>query len=96
MANILDTFKTYMTGKWTVKSEAKISKADAALIAEGTVVESEYGLSAKLLLVTGGAKYVPISRDSDLAEGDDIEPKNIVFIVLEKEGENDIVRLDMR
>lgn len=92
---MLDTFKTYAASKWAVKSVSKISRKEATLIEEGTVVNSKFGLSAKLLLTTGGAKYVPISRDSSLAEGDDIEPTRIVFIVLEKEGEDDVTRLDM-
>ncbi len=56
---------------------------------------SKFGLSAKLLLAAGGCKYIPLSRDSSLAEGDDIEPSAIVLLTLAKEGEDDIVRLDM-
>lgn len=91
--SIFSELKSY-AGKWTVKSSAKLDKADVKDITEATVVSSEYGLSAKVLTAKG-TKYIPISRDSILAEGDDIEPKAIVLIVLSKEGESDIVRLDV-
>ena len=88
--------KSYAVGQWEVIKEEKLSTKEITSILEGTVVESKYGLSAKLLLAAGGCKYIPLSRDSSLAEGDDIEPKSVVLITLSKEGENDIVRLDMK
>lgn len=91
--SVFSELKSY-AGKWSVKSSAKLSKEDAKSITEATVVESEYGLSAKVLTAKG-TKYIPISRDSVLAEGDDIEPKAIVLLILGKEGEADIVRLDV-
>lgn len=91
--SVFSELKTY-EGKWSVKSSAKLDKADVKSITEATVVSSEYGLSAKVLTAKG-TKYIPISRDSILAEGDDIEPSAIVLIVLSKEGESDIVRLDV-
>ena len=91
--SIFSELKSY-AGKWSVKSSAKLDKADVKSITEATVVSSEYGLSAKVL-TTKDTKYIPISRDSILAEGDDIEPSAIVLLILSKEGESDIVRLDV-
>lgn len=91
--SIFSELKTY-AGKWSVVSSAKLDKVDVKSIQEATVVASEYGLSAKILTAKG-TKYIPISRDSILAEGDDIEPKAIVLVVLSKEGESNIVRLDV-
>jgi len=93
--SIFTDLKVYDVTPWTLTGSAKLSKADAKLIAEATVVESEFGLSAKVLLVKGGYKYIPISRDSVLAEGDDIEPSSIVLLTLEKEGQPNITRLDV-
>ena len=91
--SVFSELKSY-AGKWSVISSAKLDKADVKSIQEATVVSSEYGLSAKVLTAKG-TKYIPISRDSILAEGDDIEPKAIVLLVLGKEGESNIVRLDV-
>ena len=91
--SVFSELKSY-AGKWSVISSAKLDKADVKSITEATVVSSEYGLSAKVLTAKG-TKYIPISRDSILAEGDDIEPKAIVLLVLGKEGESNIVRLDV-
>lgn len=87
---------SYAVGKWEVTKEERLSQKEIKSIREATVVESKYGLSAKILMAAGDCKYVPISRDSILAEGDDIEPSAIVLITLSKEGEKDIVRLDMQ
>lgn len=94
--SIFSSLKSYAVGNWEVSKEERLSAKEIASILEGTVVDSKYGLSAKLLLAAGGCKYIPLSRDSSLAEGDDIEPKSVVLITLSKEGENDIVRLDMK
>lgn len=94
--SIFSELKSYAVGQWEVTKEERLSAKEIKSITEGTVVESKYGLSAKLLLAAGGCKFIPLSRDSDLAEGDDIEPSAIVLITLSKEGEADIVRLDMK
>lgn len=93
MASFLDSLRSY-AGKWSVKSSAKLSAEESAQIKSITVQTSDYGLSACLLMHSGARKYVPVSRDSALAEGDTVVKESVRIITLEKEGETDILRLD--
>ena len=93
MASFLDSLRTY-AGKWSVKSSDKLSAEESAQIRSITIQESDYGLSACLLMNSGTRKYVPVSRDSDLAEGDTVVKESVSIITLEKDGEADIFRLD--
>lgn len=93
MASFLDSLRSY-AGKWSVKSSAKLSADESAQIRSITVQTSDYGLSACLMMNTGARKYVPVSRDSALAEGDTVVKESVRIITLEKDGETDIIRLD--
>ena len=93
MVSFLDDLRTY-AGKWSVKSSRKISPAEAGEISSATVKSSDYGLSLCMTMHKGGQKYVPISRDSSLAEGDNVDVNSINIITLEKDGESDIMRVD--
>ena len=86
--------KSYPVGQWEVSKEERLSQKEIKSIKEATVVASKFGLSAKILMAAGDCRYVPISRDSILAEGDDIEPSAIVLITLARDG-NEIARLDV-
>ena len=89
----LDSLMTY-AGKWSVKSSRNISASEASEISSATVKSSDYGLSLCMTMHKGGQKYVPISRDSSLAEGDKVDVNSINIITLEKDGEDDIMRVD--
>lgn len=89
----LDALMTY-AGKWSVKSSRNITPAEASEISSATVKSSDYGLSLCMTMHKGGQKYVPISRDSSLAEGDNVDVNSINILTLEKDGENDIMRVD--
>lgn len=91
--SILDMLPTY-AGKWSVVKTTKIAAEDAATIQSAHVVESEYGLSLCMLMHGGGLKFVPVSRDSSLDEGDEVIIPSIEFITLSKDGESDILRAD--
>ena len=93
MASFLDSLRSY-AGKWSVKSSAKLSADESAQIRSITVQTSDYGLSACLMMNSGTKHYVPVSRDSALAEGDTVVKESVRIITLEKEGEHDIFRLD--
>lgn len=93
MASFLDSLMTY-AGKWSVKSTSKLTAEEAARIDSITVQASDFGLSACLMMHGGGRKYIPLSRDSALAEGDVVSKESVQILSLEKEGEADIIRLD--
>lgn len=91
--SILDKIRTY-AGSWREASRDKLSKAEAASIDSIEVVEGQYGLSMCFLMKAGGKKFIPLSRDSDLEEGDSVKISSVELITLERDGDDDIYRAD--
>lgn len=91
--SILDKIRTY-AGSWREASRDKLSKAEAASIDSIEVVGGQYGLSMCFLMKAGGKKFVPLSRDSDLEEGDSVKISSVELITLERDGDDDIYRAD--
>ena len=91
--SILDKIRTY-AGSWREASRDKLSKAEAASISSVEVVEGQYGLSMCFMMKAGGKKFIPLSRDSDLEEGDSVKISSVELITLERDGDNDIYRAD--
>ena len=88
----LDKLRTY-AGSWNEASRDKLSKTEQASIESIEVVEGQYGLSMCFLMKTGGKKFMPLSRDSQLEEGDSVDLKSVEISTLEREGE-EIFRAD--
>lgn len=92
--SIFSNLQTY-AAKWTAKGSRAISKEERAEVQSAEVVSSDYGLSMVFTLKGGkGKKYIPVSRDSQLAEGDEVSIPSITLIELEREGDNNIFRVD--
>ena len=88
----LDKLRTY-AGSWSEASRDKLSKAEQASIESIEVVEGQYGLSMCFLMKAGGKKFMPLSRDSQLEEGDSVDLKSVEISTLERDGE-EIYRAD--
>ena len=91
--SFLDSLRTY-AGSWNVTSKEKLATNEVKAIASAEVVNSEYGLSICFTMKAGGKKYVPVSRDSSLEAGDNVDPKSIEILTLERDGDNPIYRAD--
>ena len=89
----LDKLRTY-AGSWSEADREHLSKAEVAQVASATVVEGQYGLSMCFVMKTGGKKFMPLSRDSQLEEGDSVDIKSVEIITLERDGDEDIYRAD--
>ena len=89
----LDKLRTY-AGSWSEAGREKLSKAEVAQVASATVVEGQYGLSMCFVMKAGGKKFMPLSRDSQLEEGDSVDIKSVELITLERDGDEDIYRAD--
>lgn len=89
----LDKLRTY-AGSWNETSRDKLSKTEVAQVKSVEVVEGQYGLSICFIMKTGGKKFMPLSRDSQLEEGDSVDIKSVEIITLERDGEDDIYRAD--
>nr|DAL05034.1 MAG TPA: hypothetical protein [Crassvirales sp.] len=89
----LDKLRTY-AGSWSEAGREKLSKAEVAQVESAKVVEGQYGLSMCFLMKAGGKKFMPLSRDSQLEEGDSVDIKSVDIITLERDGDDDIYRAD--
>lgn len=89
----LDKLRTY-AGSWSEAGREKLSKDEVAQVASATVVEGQYGLSMCFVMKAGGKKFMPLSRDSQLEEGDSVNIKSVEIITLERDGDEDIYRAD--
>lgn len=84
--------------KWEEVSREMLSEdADFKTIEKAVVEDKEqdWGTSHSICLFMkgGGRKYLPLSRDSELIEGDDVELSSIEIIELERDGDT-IYRAD--
>lgn len=92
--SIFADLTSYGASKWELEATRAISKAEKAEVSSAEVVESQYGLSMCFTMKSGGKKFIPVSRDSQLAEGDEVDINSVQFIELSREGENNIFRAD--
>lgn len=89
----LDKLRTY-AGSWSEASRDKLSKAEVAQVESAEVVEGQYGLSMCFIMKSGGRKFMPLSRDSQLEEGDKVNVQSIEIVTLGRDGDDDIYRAD--
>lgn len=90
--NIFSNLKVY-GGKWSVKSSRTFSAEELALVSKAQVVDSMYGSSCCFFMKNGTNMYVPMSNDAKSEVGDFINLNTAEIITLEKDGEEDIVRI---
>ena len=93
----LDSLRTY-AGAWEVTNTEKLSAAELKTVEKIEVVErdNDWGTSVSMcfFMKGGGRKYVPLSRDSQLSEGDIVDPKSVEILTLERDGDDPIYRAD--
>ena len=85
--------KSY-AGKWNATKQVSLTKEELSEVKKVFIVSSDYGLSACFLFKGGSQRYVPVSNESELIEGDEVNLATIKIITLEKDGESPIYRLD--
>lgn len=104
--NIFAALKIY-AGVWSIKTNMvdengqpipnprNFTTEELSTIDSAVVVPSEYGNSVEFIRVGGGKSYIPLSRDSTLGVGDLVDLKKAKLLTLCKQGENDIVRVEI-
>lgn len=90
--NIFSTLKTY-AGKWSVKSERAFDAEEINAVKQAVVVPSSYGNSVMFTMKAGGQTYIACSSDATIAVGEVIDLSKATLLTLEKEGEDDILRI---
>ncbi len=74
-------------GEWLQKGEAKsLTAEEQDQITSITVVPSDFGASACILLKNGHTTFIPLSKDAAYGIGETINVENLKIIILTKDG----------
>lgn len=92
--NIFAALKVY-AGKWEVTESRAFTKEEKAAVSQAIVVPSQYGHSVQFTMTGGGLTYIPLSQDSTLNIGEEVDLDKAVLLTLSKAGESDIYRVDI-
>lgn len=90
---IFDSLRVY-AGKWSVKGSRSFTADEIAAVDSAKVVDSQYGSSVCFFMKAGGQTYLPLSTESSLKVGDEVNLSEHRLITLEKSGEADILRVE--
>jgi hypothetical protein len=92
--NIFAGLQKYAT-KFQVKESRVFNAEELADVVSAKVVASQYGMSVCFYMHDGCQKYIPVSRDSVCQIGDVVDINKAKVLVLEKDGADDIVRIEL-
>ena len=90
--NIFSKLFVY-AGKWIQKESRAFTPEEVNLISRATVVESQFGNSVCFFMKAGGQTFIPLSNDSTLVVGDNVDITKAQLLTLGKDGEDDIFRV---
>ena len=91
--NIFSALRVY-AGKWAVKASRSFSQDEIAAVDHATVVDSQYGNSVCFFMKAGGQTFIPLSTNSSLGLGDDVDLATAKLLTLERPGDSDIYRVE--
>lgn len=92
--NIFAGLQVY-AGKWNVVSSREFNDEEKAAVKRAEVVASEYGNSVCFFMHSGGQTYIPLSNQSTLGIGDEVDLNKAKLLKLHRDGSNDITRIDI-
>ena len=92
--NIFAGLQKYAT-KFQVKETRVFNAEELADVVSAKVVASQYGMSVCFFMHDGCQKYIPVSRDSVCQVGDVVDVNRAKILILEKDGSDDIVRVEL-
>ena len=81
-------------GKWNVIGERGFEAEEIAAVKKAEVVSSEYGNSVCFFMHSGGQTYIPLSNQSTLGVGDEVDLSKAKILTLHRDGSDDITRID--
>ena len=92
--NIFDGLQVY-AGKWNVVESRSFNDEEKAMINRAEVVASEYGNSVCFFLKSGGQSYIPLSNQSTLGIGEEVDLNKAKLLKLHRDGSADITRVEI-
>lgn len=91
--NIFSSLRVY-AGKWAVKASRAFSEEEINAVDHASVVDSQYGNSVCFVMKSGGQTFIPLSTNSSLSLGDDVDLSKAKLLTLGREGDADIYRVE--
>lgn len=92
--NIFSALQVY-GGSWNVVASRNFDAEEIAAVRKAEVVSSQYGSSVCFFMKSGGQTYIPLSNQSSLAVGDDVDLSKAKLLTLHRDGDGDIMRVDI-
>lgn len=81
-------------GSWNVTNSRGFEAEEIAAVKRAEVVSSEYGKSVCFFMHSGGQTYIPLSNQSTLGIGDEVDLTKAKVLTLHRDGSGDINRID--
>ena len=78
---------------WTITNSRPFNPEEIAAVNRAEIVASQYGNSVCFFMKGGGQTYIPLSQQSKLAVGDELDLKTAKLITLSRKGNDDIYRV---
>jgi len=78
---------------WMVTNSRPFNSEEIAAVDRAEVIASQYGNSVCFFFKSGEQTYIPLSEQSKLAVGDELDLKTAKLITFSREGEKDIYRV---
>ena len=91
--NIFSSLRVY-AGKWAVSNSRSFGQEEIDAVDHATVVDSQYGSSVCFFMKSGGQTFIPLSTNSTLGLGDDVDLTKAKLLTLHRDGDADIYRVE--
>lgn len=91
--NIFGSLRVY-AGKWMQKDSRSFSQDEINAVDHARVVDSQYGSSVCFFMKSGGQTFIPLSTNSSLSVGDDVDLSTAKLLTLGRDGDADIYRVE--
>lgn len=91
--NIFSSLRVY-AGKWAVVASRGFSTDEIGAVQSAHVVDSQYGNSVCFTMKSGGQTFIPLSTNSSLGIGDNVDLASAKLLTLHRDGDADIYRVE--
>ena len=92
--NVFSSLRVY-AGKWMVSNSRAFSADEISAVQSAQVVDSQYGSSVCFFMKSGGQTFIPLSTNSTLSIGDNVDLTKAKLLTLHREGDADIYRVEI-
>lgn len=90
--NIFSNLAVY-AGKWSLSDARNFTEEEISAVDTAEVVSSKYGNSVCFHMKSGGMTFIPLSSESILTVGENVDLAKAELLTLSKQGEKDICRV---